>query len=89
MDRKPRSSKVWRSLHDREGEPEGLFGMNKDDLIRFAADLRDRSGLDVHLELDPAQDGLHVLTIAGADFYFYADGSGYDGWGKRLSDNGV
>lgn len=63
--------------------------MNKDDLIRFADDLRDHTGHDVRLELDPALDGLHVLTIAGADFYFYADGSGYDGWGKRLSGEGT
>jgi len=64
--------------------------MKRDDLIRFAEDLRDHTGLDVHLELDSASDGLHVLTIDGADFYFYADGSGYDGWGKRLSaDNAL
>mgnify|MGYP001566821157 CR=1 FL=1 len=41
---------------------------------RFADDLRDHTGHDVRLELDPAPDGLHILTIAGADFYFYADG---------------
>jgi hypothetical protein len=63
--------------------------MNKDDLIRFADDLRDHTGLDVHLELDPAADGLHVLTIDGADFYFYANASGYDGWGKPLSQGGA
>lgn len=63
--------------------------MNKDDLIRFADDLRDHTGLYVHLELDPTPDGLHVLTIDRADFYFYADGSGYDGWGKPLSQGGA
>jgi hypothetical protein len=62
--------------------------MNEAHLKRFADDLWDHTRLDVHLELDPAPDGLHVLTIDGADFYFYADGSSYDGCGKRLSGNG-
>ena len=62
--------------------------MNADDLTRFADDLRDHTGLDVVLNLDPSTDGLHVLTIDGADFFFNADGSGYDGWGRRLSKGG-
>ena len=56
--------------------------MNTDDLTRFADDLRDYASLDVALTLDPKPDGLHVLTIKGLDFYFCADGSGYDGWGQ-------
>ena len=62
--------------------------MKPDDLKRFADDLRDHTGLTVGLELDPVPDGLHVLTIDGADFYFYADGSGYDGWGRALPKGG-
>jgi len=62
--------------------------MKNDDLTRFANDLRDHTRLKVSLELDPKPDGLHVLTIDGADFYFYADGSGYDGWGRGLTKGG-
>ena len=62
--------------------------MNADDLTRFADDVRDHTGLGVVLSLDPSTDGLHVLTIDGADFYFHADGTGYDGWGRRLSKGG-
>ena len=58
--------------------------MKQDDLIRFADDLRDHTGLEISLVLDPSPNGLHVLSIDGADFYFNADGSGYDGWGKKL-----
>lgn len=62
--------------------------MKHDDLIRFADDLRDHTGLEIVLVLDFSPSGLHVLKISGADFYFYADGSGYDGWGKKLSGEG-
>ena len=58
--------------------------MKQDDLERFADDLRGHTGLEIGLVLDPSPDGLHVLTIEGADFFFYADSSGYDGWGQRL-----
>lgn len=78
-----------RFLQDHEGEPGKLFDMKQDDLKRFADDLGEHTGHNVCLELDPALDGLHVLTIDGVDFYFYADGSGYDGWGKRLSEDGA
>jgi len=30
-------------------------------------------------------NGLHVLRINGIEFFFYADGSGYDGWGRAVS----
>ena len=56
--------------------------MNLDDLTRFTDDLRNHAGLDVDLAPDPKPDGLHVLTINGVDFYFNANGSGYDGWGQ-------
>ena len=62
--------------------------MNQDDLTRFADDLRDHVGLEVDFAPDPNPDGLHVLTINGADFYFNADGSGYDGWGQGASKGG-
>lgn len=58
--------------------------MKQDDLNRFAEDLKAHTRLAIELSLDPSPDGLHVLTIDGADFFFYADESGYDGWGKRL-----
>jgi hypothetical protein len=62
--------------------------MKADHLERFVDDLREHVGLDVELEIDPALDGLHVLRINGTDFYFYADGSGYDGWGRELPKGG-
>ena len=62
--------------------------MKQDDLERFADDLRDCTGLDIGLALDPSPDGLHVLKIDGADFFFNADGSGYDGWGKKRTGAG-
>jgi hypothetical protein len=58
--------------------------MTTNDLERFATDLKTFAGLDAELELAPKPDGLHVLTINGVDFYFYADGSGYDGWGTAI-----
>ena len=61
--------------------------MDKEHLKRFADDLRDHGGLDVCLALDSSPDGLHVLSIAGTEFYFYADGSGYDGWGQGSAKN--
>jgi hypothetical protein len=58
--------------------------MTAEDLQRLAEDLRLHVGLTVELELDDKPDGLHVLNIAGVDFFFRADGGGYDGWGKPL-----
>ena len=58
--------------------------MKLDDLERFAEDLRHHVGLAVEFLLDSNPDGLHVLRINGVDFFFRADGSGYDGWGKAL-----
>ena len=58
--------------------------MKMDDLERFAEDLRRHVGLTVELLSDSNPDGLHVLRINGVDFFFRADGSGYDGWGKGL-----
>jgi len=58
--------------------------MKTNDLERFAEDLRRHVGLTVAAIPDSNPDGLHVLSINGVDFFFRADGSGYDGWGKAL-----
>jgi hypothetical protein len=58
--------------------------MKMDDLERFAEDLRHHVGLTVELLPDSNPDGLHVLRINSVDFFFRADGSGYDGWGKAV-----
>jgi hypothetical protein len=58
--------------------------MTAEDLQRFAEDLRMLTGLTVEVSLSDEPDGLHTLRINGADFYFHADGTGYDGWGKAL-----
>lgn len=58
--------------------------MKADDLQRFADDLRRLTGLSVELRIDTESDGLHTLRISGVDFFFRADGTGYDGWGKAL-----
>lgn len=59
--------------------------MTGDDLRRFADDLREWAGLNVVVGMSRRPDGLHSLTINGVDFFFYADGSGYDGWGKCMT----
>ena len=60
--------------------------MKADDLKRFDEDLRSHAAVAAEAYPDPKPDGLHVLQINNIDFFFYADGSGYDGWGWRLSD---
>lgn len=59
--------------------------MQKDDLERFAADLRDRLGLTTEVVASARADGIHVLRINDVEFFFNADGSGYDGWGRSLA----
>lgn len=54
------------------------------ELEAFASDLGSLLKMPVSFERDKSPDGLHVLTIDGVDFYFCADGGGYDGWGKRV-----
>ena len=54
------------------------------DLERFASDLGSALKMSASFGRDKSPDGLHVLTVDGVDFYFNADGSGYDGWGKRV-----
>jgi hypothetical protein len=58
--------------------------MKRDDLERFAEDLRQHAGLIVELLPDADPEGLHILRIKHVDFFFYADGSGYDGWGMQI-----
>ncbi len=59
--------------------------MELEDLERFADDLRERADLRVELFPDANPSGLHVLRINHVDFFFYADGSGYDGWGMQTT----
>ncbi len=56
-------------------------------LERFAEDLRDHAGMEAVFEADESANGLHTLTISRVDFYFGADGSGYDGWGRYVGGN--
>lgn len=58
--------------------------MNHDDLERFAEDLRQHAGLTVEYLPDADPEGLHILRINHVDFFFYANGSGYDGWGMQV-----
>lgn len=54
------------------------------ELERFAEDLQRLTDIETKVDLASTADGLHVLQVKGVDFYFYADGSGYDGWGRAL-----
>lgn len=58
--------------------------MNAENLERLAEDLRRHVGLTVEFLPDSDPEGLHILRINHVDFFFYADGSGYDGWGRQL-----
>lgn len=58
--------------------------MNAESLQRFADDMRCLTGLVVETRISFDSDGLHTVRINGKDFFFRADGSGYDGWGKAL-----
>ncbi len=59
--------------------------MKAEDFERFAEDLRQHVGLTVEFQPDADPEGLHVLHINGVDFFFYANGSGYDGWGMQIT----
>lgn len=58
--------------------------MNTQDWERFAEDLRQHCGLAAEFLPDPDPEGLNVLRINHTDFFFNADGSGYDGWGQQI-----
>ena len=60
--------------------------MTADDLRRFAEDLRVQLEVSTQVDIDAKPEGLHVLQINGVDFFFNADGSGYDGWGRSCAD---
>jgi len=57
-------------------------------LARFADDLGYHTSLKTSVKLSSDAEGMHVLHIKGVDFFFYADGSGYDGWGRAMSSPG-
>ncbi len=59
------------------------------ELEKFAGDLGSLPKMSVAFERGKSPDGLHVLSINGVDFYFYADGAGYDGWGKQIDLGGA
>lgn len=65
-------------------EMSGVTHLKVGDLERFAEDLATHAGVKARFEPDPSTDGLHVLNVNDADFYFLAGGGGYDGCGKRL-----
>lgn len=52
------------------------------DLERFAEDLAQHAGVQTSFEPTEDADGLHVLTINNVEYFFNADGGGYDGWGR-------
>ena len=66
-------------------KPQRGGGLTAGDLERFTEDLRVFAGLQADLRLDPTSSGMHVLQINGVEFFFYADGSGYDGWGQSVN----
>lgn len=57
--------------------------MSIDDFERFATDLQMHAGLSVEFIPSEIPNGMHVLNIAGVDFYFKV-GGGYDGWGAAF-----
>ena len=57
-------------------------------LKRFAEHLEAHAGLAAKLDLADRDDGLHVIQIKGVDFYFNANGTGYDGWGQAINPPG-
>ena len=57
------------------------------DLERFAEDLQTHAGVSAAFKPDSSPDGLHVLTINNADFYFEANSGKYDGWGKAIAQD--
>ncbi len=65
-------------------EESGVTHLEVVDLERFAEDLAAHAGVKARFEPDPSKDGLHVLNVNDADFYFLVGAGGYDGCGKRL-----
>lgn len=53
-------------------------------LSKFAEDLRRHSRMELELTLADDPDGLHVLAIGKAEYFFHAATGVYDGWGKFL-----
>ena len=99
-DMKPRANNGCEPWRDKTGKPcnryfvpshgqRTLVNDCASDLEKFAADLGSLPKMTVSFERDESPDGLHVLSINGVDFYFYADGAGYDGWGKQIDLGGA
>ena len=57
--------------------------MKSDDFERLAEDLRRYANVTVEFLPDSDPEGLHILRINHVDYFFNADGSGYDGWGRQ------
>jgi len=57
-------------------------------LERFADDLQYYTNLKTSVDLTDDVDLMHVVQIQGVDFYFYANGTGYDGWGRAMPSPG-
>ncbi len=56
------------------------------DLERFVEDLNDHASVNAVFQPDESAEGLHVVTINKVDYFFNADGGGYDGWGRCIGE---
>lgn len=70
-------------------EDESIAARSGNDLGRFVADLKDIADVKAKVNFSPHQDGLHVLQVDDVDFYFNANGTGYDGWGRAMSPSSL
>ncbi len=64
---------------------ESIAARTGKDLKRFASDLEERVEVKARVSLCSRDDGMHVLQIDDVDFYFNANGTGYDGWGRTVN----
>lgn len=56
--------------------------MKIEDLARFVEDLQTVAGLKAEFLPDRDPDGMHVVRVGDADFFFTS--KGYDGWGASM-----
>ncbi len=66
-------------------ENESIASRLGKDLERFAAGLREIANVKATVDLSPHPGGQHVLQVEGVDYYFNANGTGYDGWGRAVN----